>query len=114
LDCFVLIASKNKAKVEKATQELSGLLTTEAGKDSVMLIYALSTGYMFAKQVPKARNQLKRVTKQTWKAEDAEYLERCWLLLGDIYIQSSKFDLATELIKVCIQYSNIIHLLPFF
>ena len=32
--------------------------------------------------------------------DDAEYLERCWLLLADIYIQSSKYDLATELIKV--------------
>lgn len=82
LECFVLIASKNKAKVEKATQELSGLITTDAGKDSVMLIYALATGYMFAKQVPKARNQLKRVTKSNWSVEDADYLERCWLLLA--------------------------------
>jgi hypothetical protein len=38
--------------------------------------------------------------KSIWTYEDAEYLERCWLLLADIYIQGSKFDLATELIKV--------------
>lgn len=55
LECFVLIASKNKAKVEKGTQELSGLITTDAGKESVMLVYALSTGYMFAKQVKEER-----------------------------------------------------------
>lgn len=51
LECYVLIASKNKAKVEKGTQELTGLITTEFGKESVMLIYVLSCGYMFAKQV---------------------------------------------------------------
>ena len=33
------------------------------------------------------RNQLKRVAKYGWNFEDAEYLERCWLLLADIYIQ---------------------------
>lgn len=53
LECFVLIASKNKARVEKAVQELSGLITTELGRESIMLVYALSTGYMFVKQVIK-------------------------------------------------------------
>ena len=38
--------------------------------------------------------------KANWTVDDAEHLERCWLLLADIYVQSSKFDLATELIKV--------------
>ena len=51
-------------------------------------------------QTPRARNQLKRVMKSNWTVDDAEYLERCWLLLADIYIQSSKYDLATDLIKV--------------
>jgi hypothetical protein len=27
------------------------------------------------------------VAKHSWNFEDAEYLERCWLLLADIYIQ---------------------------
>lgn len=30
---------------------------------------------------------LPQVAKQSWNFEDAEYLERCWLLLADIYIQ---------------------------
>ncbi|CAL8141155.1 unnamed protein product [Orchesella dallaii] len=106
LECFVLLASKNKNKMEKAVQELSGLVTTELGRESVMLVYALSTGYMFLKQTPRARNQLKRVVKAPWTVEDAEYLERCWLLLSDVYIQSSKFDLATDLIKKVLNFNK--------
>ena len=55
---------------------------------------------MFSFQTPRARNQLKRVAKNTWNFEDAEYLERCWLLLADIYIQSGKYDLAQDVIQV--------------
>ncbi len=39
------------------------------------------------------------MAKHSWNFEDAEYLERCWLLLADIYIQGGKFDLATELLR---------------
>lgn len=51
-------------------------------------------------QTPRARNQLKRVAKSVWNFEDAEYLERCWLLLADIYVQTSKFDVAIFQLKV--------------
>ncbi|CAG7836405.1 unnamed protein product [Allacma fusca] len=44
--------------------------------------------------------------KSNWTVDDAEYLERCWLLLADIYIQSSKFDLATDLIKKILTYNK--------
>jgi len=45
------------------------------------------------------RNQLKRVAKHSWNFEDADHLERCWLLLADIYIQGGKYDMATELLR---------------
>lgn len=106
LDCFILLASRNKAKMEKAVQELNGLVTTEEGRESVMLIYALATGNMLMKQAPRARNQLKRITKAMWSIDEAEYLERCWLLLADIHIQGSKYDLATELIRKALQYNK--------
>ena len=51
-------------------------------------------------QTPRARNQLKRLAKAVWNFEDADYLERCWLLLADIYVQTGKYDMATELLKV--------------
>lgn len=55
-------------------------------------------------QTPRARNQLKRVAKSIWNFEDAEYLERCWLLLADIYVQTGKYDMATDLLKVWYAY----------
>ena len=39
--------------------------------------------------------------------QDAEYLERGWLLLADIYIQSQKYDSASELLKNCIRYNKV-------
>ena len=42
---------------------------------------------------------MKRVAKHSWNFEDAEQLERCWLLLADIYIQGGKYDMATELLR---------------
>ena len=67
--------------------------------NDMFLILGMATAYQLLKQTPRARNQLKRVAKHSWNFDDAEYLERCWLLLADIYIQSGKFDLATELLR---------------
>ena len=61
---------------------------------------------MVLKQAPRARNQLKRVAKAQWTMADGEYLEKCWLLLGDIYIQSGKYDMATDLLKRCVQHNR--------
>ncbi len=35
----------------------------------------------------------------TWNREFGDDIEKCWLLLADIYIQGGKYDLATELLK---------------
>lgn len=63
----------------------------------IMIIQVL---FSINPQTPRARNQLKRLSKAVWNFEDAEYLERCWLLLADIYVQNGKYDMATELLKV--------------
>ena len=76
-------------------------------KDNVGALYGMAAAYMVLKQTPRARNQLKRVGKNTWNMEDAEDLEKSWLLLSDIYIQSGKFDMATELLKRCLQYNKV-------
>lgn len=41
------------------------------------------------------------------KFQDAEDLEKSWLLLADIYIQSGKYDMAQELLKKCLQYNKV-------
>lgn len=62
-------------------------------------------GYMLQKQPQRARNVLKIVAKTAWQYEEAEYLERCWLLLAEHYAQSGKYELAFELIKKILSYN---------
>mmetsp|Transcript_26569 Transcript_26569/g.85194 ORF Transcript_26569/g.85194 Transcript_26569/m.85194 type:complete len:150 (+) Transcript_26569:142-591(+) len=61
---------------------------------------------MIIKQTPKARNQLKRIHKMQYNAEEADEFERSWLLLADIHIQGGKFDLAQEMCKKCLKYNK--------
>jgi hypothetical protein len=41
---------------------------------------------MLLKQVPKARNYLKRASTMSWNSEDADDLEKCWLLLATSFM----------------------------
>lgn len=67
----------------------------------------MATAYMILKQTPRARNQLKRIAKMNWNPIDAEEFEKSWLLLADIYIQSSKYDMAGELLKRCLRHNRV-------
>ena len=71
----------------------------------------MATAHMILKQIPRARNQLKRIAKMTWNSLDAEEFEKSWLLLADIYIQTNKLDMAIELLKKCISYNQVFNLL---
>ena len=66
----------------------------------------MAQAYSLLKQVPKARTQLKRLAKAPWTLAEAEDLEKSWLLLADIYCQGGKFDLASELLRRCMQYNK--------
>ena len=77
-----------------------------AQKDSIPALLAMAQAYILLKQVPKARTQLKRLAKVPWTVDEAEDLEKSWLLLADIYCQGGKFDLALELLRRCLQYNK--------
>ena len=84
----------------KALQDFMTVASQEQqGRENVGAVLGMATAYQLLKQTPRARNQLKRVAKHSWNFEDAEHLERCWLLLADIYIQGGKYDMATELLR---------------
>ncbi|CAH3021819.1 unnamed protein product [Porites evermanni] len=104
LENSVLMASKAKPNVEKALAQFMEIATTE--NDCVPALLGMATAYMYLKQTPRARNQLKRIAKMNWNSEEAEEFERSWLLLADIYIQSGKFDMAGDLLKKCLQYNK--------
>ncbi|MEE6467375.1 hypothetical protein FKM82_007217 [Ascaphus truei] len=104
LQTHCLLATKDKVHVESALNTFSEMVTAE--KDNVSALLAVAQAYMILKQTPRARNQLKRLSKVNWSLSDADDLEKSWLLLADIYIKSGKYDIATELLKRCLQYNK--------
>lgn len=58
------------------------------------------------RQQQRAKNQLKRISKNQWTFEDAEYLEKSWLLLSDIYIQAGKNDIANDLLQKVLKHNK--------
>ena len=67
----------------------------------------IARAYMMLKQTPKAKAQLKKVLGYPWNLEDADYLEQCWLLLADTYINQAKYDVATEILRTCLQHNAV-------
>lgn len=104
LENYILLATKNKQNVERALERFMGMAAEE--RDSVSVLLGVATAHMLLKQVPRARNQLKRLSKMTWTSADAEDLEKSWLLLADIYIQNNKPDVAIEVLKKCTTYNQ--------
>ncbi|XP_077929537.1 tetratricopeptide repeat protein 21A isoform X2 [Halichoerus grypus] len=104
LQSLCLLATREKANVEAALGTFIEM--AQAEKDSVPALLATAQAYALLKQVPKARTQLKRLAKAPWALGEAEDLEKSWLLLADLYCQGGKFDLATELLRRCMQYNK--------
>ncbi|XP_041120641.1 tetratricopeptide repeat protein 21B [Polyodon spathula] len=104
MENYCLLATKQKANVEKALNAFTEIASNE--KDHIPALLGMATAYMILKQTPKARNQLKRIAKMNWNAIDADEFEKSWLLLADIYIQSGKYDMAGELLKRCLRHNK--------
>lgn len=63
--------------------------------------------FVYQKQSQRAKTILKRVTlKATWQFEDAEYLERSWLLMAELYFQSGKTSICVELVNKVMVYNK--------
>ncbi|KAK6629913.1 hypothetical protein RUM43_003734 [Polyplax serrata] len=106
LNNFWLLATNQKSNIEKAQQDLALMVIPDIYKDHVGIALATATGYVLQKQSQKAKNQLKRIIKNEWTYEDAEYLEKSWLLLTDIYIQAGKVDVPVDLIQRVLQHNK--------
>ncbi|XP_074159318.1 tetratricopeptide repeat protein 21B [Sminthopsis crassicaudata] len=104
MENYCLMATKQKANVERALNTFTDIATSE--KDHIPALLGMATAYMILKQIPRARNQLKRISKMNWNPIDAEEFEKSWLLLADIYIQSAKYDMAGELLRRCLRHNR--------
>ncbi|KAM6934319.1 tetratricopeptide repeat protein 21B [Xenentodon cancila] len=104
LENYCLLATKQKANIEKALSVFTEIANNE--KDHAPALLAMATAYMMLKQTPRARNQLKRIAKMNWNIADADEFEKSWLLLADIYIHSGKFDMAGDLLQRCLNHNK--------
>ena len=104
LEAYAMMASGEKAELEQALQILLGLAQSDS--ESVPVLLALASAYTILKQVPKARNQLKRVAKMAYNVDEADEFEKSWLMLAEVHIQAGKFDLAHEMCVRCIKYNK--------
>uniref|UniRef100_A0A8B9S3M7 Tetratricopeptide repeat protein 21B n=1 Tax=Apteryx owenii TaxID=8824 RepID=A0A8B9S3M7_APTOW len=104
MENYCLMATKQKSNVERALNTFTEIVVAE--KDHIPALLGMATAYMILKQTPRARNQLKRISKMNWNPIDAEEFEKSWLLLADIYIQSAKYDMAGDLLKRCLRHNR--------
>lgn len=103
---FHLLASRQKISVELALSNLTEMATQEEYKDHVGPILGLATAHIILKQNQRAKNQLKRVAKNVWNFEDAEYLEKCWLILAYLYFQGGKYEMVHDLLERVIAHNK--------
>ncbi|KAG5681783.1 hypothetical protein PVAND_011191 [Polypedilum vanderplanki] len=106
LENFLLMAMRQKTNIERALSNLNAIATQEEFKDNIGVIYGMAACYVMLKQGQRAKNQLKRISKNVWTFEDAEYLEKSWLLLSDIYIQANKYEIATDLLQKVLKHNK--------
>ncbi|KAJ8418795.1 hypothetical protein AAFF_G00002940 [Aldrovandia affinis] len=99
-----LMATKEPKQVEKALAAFTEMASSQENNAPYLL--AMAQAFMILKQTPRARNQLKRLSKMEWNEGNAEDLEKSWLLLADVYIKTGKYDIATDLLKRCLLYNK--------
>lgn len=104
LENFILLATKSRQGAEKVMLKVQDMSTSE--RESIPVLVLMATAYIILKQVPRARNQLKRLGKTPWVSRYSGELEKGWILLADVYIQSGKYDLAVEQLRKCLQYNK--------
>lgn len=106
LENFIHLATRQRFLVEQTLQAFTNIASQEEYKDHVGPILGMASAQVLLKAPQRAKNQLKRVAKHLWNFEDAEYLERCWLLLADQYVQAGKLELATELLARVLEHNK--------
>ena len=74
---------------------------------NVGAILGSARAFLALKQLPKAKVQLKRVISYPWNIEEADYLQQCWLLLADIYINQGKTDQAMGILRTVLQHNAV-------
>jgi tetratricopeptide repeat protein 21B len=101
---MLLIATKVKSNIEKALANFLEMCNTE--KQNIGALHGSAVAYMILKQSAKAQSQLKHAASATWNVDDADDLEKSWLLLADINIMARKSSEAVTFLKLCLEHNK--------
>ncbi|XP_055340616.1 tetratricopeptide repeat protein 21B-like [Paramacrobiotus metropolitanus] len=71
-----------------------------------MNAYILATVLLLLNEKPRALELLRRHERMPWSFQDAEYLERLWLLLAEQLDLSNRGDDVSQLMFRCIEYNR--------
>uniref|UniRef100_A0A146LJV1 Tetratricopeptide repeat protein 21B n=1 Tax=Lygus hesperus TaxID=30085 RepID=A0A146LJV1_LYGHE len=104
LTSFVRVATHDRSEVERAIIDFTTLANNDTHRVGATL--GLGMGYMEQGQAARAKAMLKRMAKHPWSLEEADYLERCWLLLGELYIQAGSQQQASDLLHRVITHNQ--------
>ncbi|CAH1406515.1 unnamed protein product [Nezara viridula] len=97
LSSLVRLALQDRTEIDRAISDLTHLATLEQYRVGATL--GLGQCYFGQKQYNRAKVLLKQVARTPWTMEEAEYLERLWLLLAELHITNGNSDLASELLN---------------
>mmetsp|Transcript_24287 Transcript_24287/g.74888 ORF Transcript_24287/g.74888 Transcript_24287/m.74888 type:complete len:387 (+) Transcript_24287:761-1921(+) len=103
LEGYNYLAGRSRANIDKAMQIFIYILEKE--KDYLPALLGMSIAFMLEQSTTKARNALKRIAKMPYSHELADEFEHGYLLLAEIYIEKSKFDLSEDLCSRCLKYN---------
>uniref|UniRef100_A0A671NPY4 Tetratricopeptide repeat protein 21B-like n=1 Tax=Sinocyclocheilus anshuiensis TaxID=1608454 RepID=A0A671NPY4_9TELE len=98
------IYSKEPKEVERAVLELTDMQAKNVMLEASLLMMA--QGFVQLKQIPRARNFLKRLSRMEWSDTNADDLESACLLLADMYIKTGKYTQVDKLLDSCIRYNQ--------
>uniref|UniRef100_A0A914HIV8 Tetratricopeptide repeat protein 21B n=1 Tax=Globodera rostochiensis TaxID=31243 RepID=A0A914HIV8_GLORO len=102
---------RHKSMLDQRYKLVENFILLANGRDngeanlSVGAILGSARALLMLKQTQKAKAQLKRVLGHAWNLDEAEYLQQCWLLLADIYIDQSKNDQAVNILRSVLQHN---------
>uniref|UniRef100_A0A673GRS8 Tetratricopeptide repeat protein 21B-like n=1 Tax=Sinocyclocheilus rhinocerous TaxID=307959 RepID=A0A673GRS8_9TELE len=91
------ISSKEPKEVERAVLELTDMQAS---------LLMMAQGFVQLKQIPRARNVLKRLSRIEWSDTNADDLESACLLLADMYIKTGKYTQVDKLLDSCIRHNQ--------
>uniref|UniRef100_A0A673GS47 Tetratricopeptide repeat protein 21B-like n=1 Tax=Sinocyclocheilus rhinocerous TaxID=307959 RepID=A0A673GS47_9TELE len=94
------ISSKEPKEVERAVLELTDMQAKNAS------LLMMAQGFVQLKQIPRARNVLKRLSRIEWSDTNADDLESACLLLADMYIKTGKYTQVDKLLDSCIRHNQ--------